>query len=101
MFPQGVLIEKKGLYMKKPLKLPKFKNEDQERKFWKKINLADYFNTSDFERVSFPNLKPTTRPVSIRIPEYLLNRVKEKANEINIPYQSLIKEYIKKGVLLS
>ena len=85
--------------MNKPLKLPKFKNEDEEREFWAKINLADYYEPSDAIRVSFPNLKPTSRSISIRIPEYLLNRLKEKANEINIPYQSLIKEYIKKGVL--
>jgi predicted DNA binding CopG/RHH family protein len=87
--------------MKKPLKLPKFKNEDEERDFWAKINLADYYEPSDAVRVSFPNLKPTTRPISIRIPEYLLMRVKEKANEINIPYQSLIKQYIQKGVFSS
>lgn len=85
--------------MKKKLKIPKFRNEDQERKFWAKVDLSEYFEPSDFKRVSFPNLKPTTHPISIRIPEYLLNRVKEKANEINIPYQSLIKEYIKKGAL--
>ena len=84
--------------MKKKLKIPKFKNEDEEREFWAKLDLSEYFEPSDFERVSFPNLKPTTKPISIRIPEYLLNRVKEKANEINIPYQSLIKEYIKKGI---
>ena len=84
--------------MKKPLKLPKFKNEDDERDFWAKINLADYYEPSDAERVSFPNLKPTSRSISIRIPEYLLDRVKERANEINIPYQSLIKQYIKRGV---
>lgn len=87
--------------MKKPLKIPKFKNEDEEREFWWNLDLSEYFEPSDFERVSFPNLKPTTRPISIRIPEYLLNRIKEKANEINVPYQSLIKEYIKKGVLSS
>lgn len=83
--------------MKKKLNIPKFKNEDDERDFWSNINLSEYFDSSDFESVSFPNLKPTTRSISIRIPEYLLNRVKEKANELNIPYQSLIKEYIKKG----
>lgn len=87
--------------MKKKLKIPKFKNEDEERKFWYKLDLSEYFEPSDFEEVSFPNLKPTSRPISIRIPEYLLNRVKEKANEINIPYQSLLKEYILKGVLSS
>lgn len=84
--------------MKKPLKVPKFKNEDEEREFWWKLDLSEYYEPSDFERVSFPNLKPTSRSISIRIPEYLINRVKEKANEINIPYQSLIKQYIKKGV---
>jgi len=87
--------------MKKQLKLPKFKNEDEERDFWAKLDLSEYYEASDLEPVSFPNLKPTTRSISIRIPEYLLNRLKEKANEINIPYQSLIKEYIKKGVFSS
>lgn len=84
--------------MKKPLKIPKFKNEDEEREFWWKLDLSEYFEPSDFERVSFPDLKPTTRSISIRIPEYLLDRVKEKANGMAIPYQSLIKQYIKKGV---
>jgi len=87
--------------MKKPLKLPKFKNEDEEREFWWKLDLTEYFEPSDFERVSFPNLKPTSRSISIRLPEYLINRVKEKANKINVPYQSLIKMYIKKGVFSS
>lgn len=87
--------------MKKPLKLPKFKNEDEEREFWWKLDLSEYYEPEDLEPVSFPNLKPTTRSISIRIPEYLLNRVKEKANAINIPYQSLIKQYIQSGVLSS
>lgn len=84
--------------MKKPLKVPQFKNEDEEREFWDKVNLSDHFEAGDFDKISFPNLKPTTRPVSIRIPVYILNRVKERANETNIPYQSLIKEYIHKGI---
>ncbi len=84
--------------MKKPLKLPKFKNEDEEREFWAKINLADYYEPSDARSVSFPNLKPTTRSISIRLPEYLLGRIKEKANEISVPYQSLIKGYLKQAV---
>lgn len=87
--------------MKKKLTLPKFKNEDEERKFWWNLDLSEYYEPEDLELVSFPNLKPTTRSISIRIPDYLLNRVKEQANEINIPYQSLIKEYIKKGVFSS
>lgn len=84
--------------MKKPLKIPKFRNEDEERKFWSKIDLSEYFEPSDFVPVSFPNLKPTTRSISIRLPEYLIDRIKEQANEINVPYQSLIKGYLKKAV---
>ncbi len=87
--------------MKKKLNLPKFNNEDEEREFWAKIDLSEYYDSSDLEEVSFPNLKPTSRSISIRLPEYVLDRVKEKANEINIPYQSLIKEYIKKGLFAS
>jgi predicted DNA binding CopG/RHH family protein len=90
--------ERRLTYMKKPLNIPKFKNEDEEREFWAKLNLDKHFDPSDFEQVSFPNLKPTTRPISIRIPVSVLNRVKERANETNVPYQSLIKEYIRTGV---
>jgi len=87
--------------MKKKLILPKFKNEDEERDFWAKIDLSEYYEPSDMVPVSFPNLKPTSRSISLRIPEYLLNRLKEKANEINVPYQSLIKLYIEKGLFAS
>jgi len=87
--------------MKKKLILPKFKNEDDERDFWSKIDLSEYYEPEDLEEVSFPNLKPTTRAISIRIPEWLIDRVKERANEINVPYQSLIKQYIKQGVMTS
>jgi len=87
--------------MRKELNIPKFKNEDEEREFWWNLDLSEYFEPDDFIPVSFPNLKPTTRPISIRVPEYLLMRVKEKANELNIPYQALIKQYIQKGVFSS
>lgn len=87
--------------MKKPLKLPEFKNEAEERKFWMNIDLSEYYEPSDLEPVSFPNLKPTTRSISIRIPEWLLFEVKTKANALDIPYQSLIKQYIHKGVSAS
>ena len=85
--------------MKNKIKLPKFKNEDQERKFWSKINLSDSLNSDDFQFTSFPNLKPSSRSISLRIPEFLLIRLKEQANELNIPYQSLIKKYIAQGAL--
>lgn len=84
--------------MKKALKLPKFRNEDEEREFWSKLDLSEYYEVSDLEPVSFPNLKPTTRSISIRLPEYMIDRIKEQANEINVPYQSLIKGYLKKAL---
>ena len=84
--------------MKKQLKIPKFKNEDQEREFWSKIDLSNYFEPQDFKRVAFPNLKPTSTSISLRIPNYILARLKEQANSLNIPYQTLMKQYIAKGV---
>lgn len=83
----------------KKLKIPKFRNEDQERDFWAKVNLADYLKAADFVPASFPNLKPSSRSISIRLPEYLLIRIKEQANELNVPYQSLMKKYIAEGML--
>lgn len=85
--------------MKKKLKLPKFRSGYAERKFWSRVNLAAYFRPADFESVSFPNLKPSSRSIALRIPGYLIMRLKERANELNVPYQSLMKEYIARGVL--
>lgn len=85
--------------MAKKLKVPKFKTEAAERKFWARFDATKHFTPSDFERVSFPNLKPSSRSISLRLPEYLLVRVKEQANELDVPYQSLIKKYIAEGVL--
>lgn len=82
--------------MKKKLILPKFKNEDAERAFWAKIDLTDYYDSEDLVPVSFPNLKPTSKPISIRLPSYMISRLKEKANAMNVPYQALIKEAIAK-----
>lgn len=84
--------------MKKELKLPKFKSEDKERDFWSKVDLSKYFEPSDFVPVIFPNLKPTSTPISIRIPSYLINRLKERANSMDVPYQALIKKYIAEGL---
>ena len=84
--------------MKKKLILPKFKNEDAEREFWANIELTDYYDAGDLVPVSFPNLKPTTKPISIRLSTSLIARLKEKANAINIPYQALIKQYIAEGL---
>lgn len=84
--------------MKNKLNIPKFKNEDEEREFWSNVDLSDHLETKDFDKASFPNLKPTTRSISIRIPETLLYELKIKANKTNIPYQSLIKSYIESGL---
>jgi len=83
---------------KKKLVLPKFKNEDEERDFWDRADFTDYFDKKDFVPVVFPNLKPTSASISLRIPGYLLMRLKERANKIDVPYQSLIKEYIARGI---
>ena len=84
--------------MKKPLKIPTFKTEDAERDFWANVDLADYFERKDFQTVSFPNLKPSSRPISLRLPEPMMLRLKERANERHVPYQSLIKLYIAEGL---
>ena len=84
--------------MKKKFKVPKFKNENQERNFWSKVDLSEYFVPVDFDAVSFPNLKPSSRSVSIRMPEFLLIRLKEKANELDIPYQTLLKQYVARSL---
>lgn len=80
-------------------KLPKFKNEDAERKFWDTHSSVDYFDWSNAQNVIFPNLKPTSTSISLRIPNYVLARLKERANSLNIPYQTLMKQYISKEVL--
>lgn len=86
--------------MKKPLVLPKFKNEDEEMKFWDKIDITEYFEPSDFKRgVMFPNLKKTKKLISIRLPEELISKVKEKAIKLDVPYQSLIRQYVQQGVV--
>ncbi|OGI76082.1 hypothetical protein A3C67_01850 [Candidatus Nomurabacteria bacterium RIFCSPHIGHO2_02_FULL_42_19] len=85
--------------MAKKIKIPKFKNEDEERDFWSKFDLSRHFKPSDFKRVSFPNLKPSSQPISLRLPSHLIARVKEHANELDMPYQSLMKKYIAQGIL--
>ncbi len=84
---------------KKQINIPKFKSEDAERKFWSSVDLSELYSAADFQDASFPNLKPSTRSVSVRMPEYLLTRLKEQANKISIPYQTLLKQYVAKGTL--
>ena len=83
---------------KKEFVVPAFKTEDAERDFWDKVDLTDYFDKSDMKPALFPNLKPTSASISLRIPQYLLMRLKERANQLDVPYQSLMKQYIARGV---
>ncbi len=80
--------------MKKLKEIPKFKSEVEERKFWQKHDSADYLDWSKAKRITFPNLKPSTKAISIRLPESLLVRIKVLANKRDIPYQSLIKNVL-------
>jgi predicted DNA binding CopG/RHH family protein len=72
-------------------KIPKFKTEKEEFKFWDTHDATDYFSFNKLEKVSFPNLKPSTKMISLRLPEFLLERLKTLANKNDVPYQSLIK----------
>jgi predicted DNA binding CopG/RHH family protein len=71
--------------------LPRFRSEKAERNFWQTHDSADYVDLSKARRAVFPELKPTTRSISLRIPETLLARIKTLANKRDIPYQSLMK----------
>jgi predicted DNA binding CopG/RHH family protein len=85
--------------MTKKLKtLPKFKSEHEEREFWDTHNSTEYLDWNKAERASFPNLKPSSKAISIRIPEHMLRLLKSKAGMAGIPYQALIKKYIAAGI---
>lgn len=82
--------------MKKKLKeIPKFKTEDEEREFWATHDTTDYFDWDNAAQAVFPNLKPTTRTISLRLPASMLDRLKVAANKRDVPYQSLIKMFLK------
>ncbi len=81
--------------MKKKLKkIPKFKTEDEEREFWDTHSSMDYIDWSKAKQGIFPNLKLTTQPISIRLTTSMIGQLKQRAHSINVPYQSLIKQYI-------
>ena len=82
--------------MRKQLKaVPKFANEAEERAFWKKHDSTDYLDWTKAKRVVLPNLKPTTKTISLRLPQHLLDSIKTAANSRDVPYQSLIKVWLK------
>ena len=80
--------------------IPHFKNEDEERDFWTTHSPLDYFDSKTFKRVSFPNLKPSVKSISIRLPEDLLNELKTLANKKDVPYQSLAKIFLAKQIVV-
>jgi predicted DNA binding CopG/RHH family protein len=77
--------------MRKLEKVPKFRSEKEESEFWATHDSAEYLDYSRAKRVLFPNLKPLTRSISIRLPESLIEHLKVLANKRDIPYQSLLK----------
>ena len=81
--------------MSKQLKaVPKFATETEERTFWEKHDSAEYLDWTKAQRVVLPNLKPTTKTISLRLPRHLLDSIKAAANSRDVPYQSLIKVWL-------
>ena len=81
--------------MKKLKKIPKFSSEEQERKFWVKEDSVNYIDWKNAKKASFPNLKPSTKTISLRLPESLFDDLKTLANKRDVSYQSLIKIILK------
>ena len=82
--------------MKKQLKvIPEFANEEEERKFWEQNDSSDYIDWNEAQPVVMPNLKPTTKTISLRLPQHLLDSIKAAANARDVPYQSLIKVWLR------
>ena len=75
-------------------RVPKFKNEDKEREFWTTHSSLDYFDTRRAKRVILPNLKPSVKTISLRLPEMMLEELKLLANKRDVPYQSLLKMFL-------
>jgi predicted DNA binding CopG/RHH family protein len=84
--------------MSKLKKIPDFKNDSEERRFWEENDSSEYLDWSKAKRASFPNLKPSTKTISLRLPEGLLDRIKIEANKRDMPYQSLIKVWLSQSV---
>lgn len=77
---------------------PTFLNEAQEREFWETHDSSRYVDWTLAQNVSLPNLKPTTKTISLRLPQHLLNAIKTAANARDVPYQSLIKVWLQEKV---
>ncbi len=82
----------------KKRRIPKFKNEDEEREFWASHDSTDYIDWSEAREVILPNLNPTLKTISIRLPEIMLEELKLIANKRDVPYQSLMKIFLAERV---
>ena len=81
--------------MNKQLKpIPKFANEAEEQLFWETHDTTEYLDWTKAKRAVLPNLKPTTKTISLRLPQHLLDSIKAAANSRDVPYQSLIKVWL-------
>ena len=78
--------------------LPEFQSEDEEREFWATHDSTDYVEWGGADKVVFPDLKPTTRTISLRMPSAMLDALKVLANQRDVPYQSLIKVFLKERI---
>jgi len=84
--------------MRKLKKIPKFKSEAEEAEFWATHDSTEYIDYSTATRVTFPKLKPSTKTISIRLPESLIAHLKMLANKKDVPYQSLLKMFLSEKV---
>jgi predicted DNA binding CopG/RHH family protein len=87
----------RSIAVPKPVKrrpIPSFSSEDQEREFWAKKDSSKFIDWSQADSVSLPNLRPSTRTISIRLPEPMIDRLKVLANKRDVPYQSLLKLFV-------
>lgn len=78
--------------------MPKFSSEEEEREFWATHDSTKYMDWSQAERVVFPQLKPSTKTISLRLPESMLNELRLLANKRDVPYQSLIKIFLQERI---
>jgi predicted DNA binding CopG/RHH family protein len=79
-------------------KIPKFKTEAEERLFWQNNDSSEYMDWSDAEEAVFSRLKPSTRTISIRLPESMIEELKLIANKKDVPYQSLLKIFLSERI---
>jgi predicted DNA binding CopG/RHH family protein len=80
--------------MKTLKKIPTFKDEDAEREFWATADSTEYIDWSKAQRITLPNLRPSLRTISLRLPEAMIAELKLLANKRDVPYQSLLKVFL-------